>query len=170
MLDAVRAWALDPSTDPQLTSDRYRAWERSADRKIPTDAAIADRFGGWRKALRAAGIEQQDEDIRARFRRLAPDAIERALEEFAAAYPDVDLRSQYRYSAWRAANAPWAPAKRTLTLKFGNWRKVKDRLDEVDRERVAATGPSPDRRRRRPDAHRRGQPRPELPPLYRPIN
>lgn len=134
MLDALRTWAQHPDTTFELCGADYQVWQKRQDREMPSDATIALRFGTWRRALAAAGLVKR-EDYRARFRPLAPDAIDNALREFAQSCPDPSRRSTGRYSTWRAAHAPWAPSKRTLAVTYGSWAAVRDELAKIDQRR-----------------------------------
>lgn len=128
LVKALRRWAATERGDV-LTRGAFRGWARK-DATAPADGVVSERWGSWDAALEAAGLVSSDAD-RSYFTPVDPGAVERALRAFAAAVP-VSERSGYRYDAWRASEARWAPSSTTVWSHFErSWPAVRAYMVEL---------------------------------------
>lgn len=143
LIACLRRAAADERID-RITLERYDGWrERGlrAGHAIPAGGTIAEHFGGWRRALSAAGLSSSNEERagygRGRGRKVSLEHMARCLLE--AAHRRGMPLTIGSYRKWRAMvlddlGLPPPPSESVIQNRIAPWSTIKELLEEAIRE------------------------------------
>ena len=152
LIDALQSCAKDLRTE-NFTIEQYRDWavktlEESVEpRNIPiSKSLISRRFGTFRKAKEAAGLDPEETN------RSAPNYTdEQLIENLAQARREIEGRlSTAKYSGWRREKQRQAnergthvdlPCDFTYDQRFGGWLKAVEKVEDLPLRQHGGIGP-----------------------------
>jgi hypothetical protein len=129
---------------PRLTLERYDGWRDRCLRAggaIPAGRTVAEHFGGWQRALAAAGLASSSEEragyARGRGRKVAVEHMARCL--LAAAADRGTPLTIGSYGIWRAPllddpHVPPPASDSVIQNRIAPWSTIRDLIEEAMRE------------------------------------